>query len=314
MKEAILSAIMVTGTCRKRAQKAIDALCVQSIIDQMEIIIVDIGAADSPPFKCSSDIRISIIPMPKNTTWASARMTAVKRATGKIVAFIEDHSFAKHDWAEQLALAFKEPWAAVGYSVLNANPETYMSRAGLIADYILWMAPVHNGQTEFLPGNNVAYRREVLGKFKDRLKTDLGIDFNIHEELKKHGHELAMSEKAQIAHLNYDHINGLIKANYHYSKLLAANRVISNSWGPVKQAVYIIATPIGSPFIRLLRIFKSLRGRHCLVWPFISSLPVIIITFFFSAVGESIGYFLGAGQSTQDFNKWELMQHRTKDL
>ena len=164
-----------------------------------------------------------------------------------------------------------------------------------------------------MPGNNVAYRRELLAQFGDRLSSDLGIDFNIHEALKKHGHDLGVSSKAEIAHQNYDRIIGLIQANYHYSKMLAANRISSHNWGFFKQAVYIVGTPIGSPFIRLFRIVKSLRGRHPLVWPFISALPVIYITFFFSAIGESLGYLLGAGQSTEDFNKWELMQQRTKD-
>lgn len=314
MEKIIITAIMITGTCRKRSQRALDRLCEQTIIDQMEIIIVDLGASESPPFTCAPNIRISIIPMPRHTSWSSARMTAVQKATGEIVAFIEDHSFAKPDWAEQVARTFEGPFAAVGYSVVNANPETYISRGGLMADYILWMSPVHNGKAEFLPGNNVAYRRKMLVKFGDRLENDLGIDFNIHEELGKQGYELAMSSKALIAHQNYNRISGLIRANYHYSKMLAANRISSHNWGIFKQAVYIVGTPIGSPFIRLFRIIKSLRGRQPLVWPFISALPVIFITFCFSAVGESLGYLFGAGRSVEDFNKWELMTQRTKDL
>ena len=107
MEKVVVTVIMITGTCRKRAQRALNALYEQTIIDQMEIIIVDLGAIDSPPFTYSPNIRISVIPMPKNTSWASARMAAVKKTTGEIVAFIEDHSFAKPDWAEQVARAFE---------------------------------------------------------------------------------------------------------------------------------------------------------------------------------------------------------------
>jgi glycosyltransferase involved in cell wall biosynthesis len=313
LKKVILSAVMITGTCRKRAQKALDALYEQTIIDQIEIIVADLGAKDCPPFISAPNIRISIIPMPKNTSWASARMAAVQRATGEIIAFIEDHSFARSDWAEHVVRTFEGPWAAVGYSVVNANPTTYISRGGVMADYILWMSPVHNGKTELLPGNNVSYRRDLLTQFGDRLKNDLGIDFNIHEELQRQGYEFAMSTKAQIAHQNYDRLSGLIQANYHYSKMLAANRISLHNWGLFKQVVYVVATPFGSPFIRIMRIIKSLRGRQPLVRPFISALPVIFITFFCSAVAESLGYLLGAGQSAEDFNKWELMQERTKN-
>ena len=313
MEKVIVSAIMITGTCRKRAQRSLDALYGQTIIDKMEIIIVDLAATDSQPFTYSQNIRISIIPMPKNTSWASARMTAVKKATGEIVAFIEDHSFAEPDWAEQVSREFEGPWAAVGYCVVNANPETYASRSGLVADYILWMSPLQGGKTKLLPGNNVAYRRDLLTQFGERLKGDLGIDFNIHEALKKQGHELAMAANALIAHQNYDRIGGLIQANYHYCKLLAANRVLSQDWGWFRRAAYIVGAPLGAPVIKLFRIIMSLSGRRQLVWPFISALPIIFITFFISAVGESFGYLFGAGQSAEDFNKWELMQQRTQD-
>jgi len=124
MEKVIVSAVMITGICRKRAQRALNALYKLTIIDQMEIIIVDLGATDSPSFTCTPNIRISIIPIPKNTSWVSARMTAVQKATGEIVAFIEDHSFAMPDWAEEIARSFEGPWSAVGNSVVNANPET----------------------------------------------------------------------------------------------------------------------------------------------------------------------------------------------
>lgn len=314
MKKIILSAVMIAGTCRKRAQKSLDALCQQTIIDQMEIIVVDLGAETCPPFTVDSNIRVSTIQMPKFTSWAVARTAAIfKTAESQIVAFIEDHSFAAPDWAEQIVNAFTGPWAAVGYSVMNANPETYMSCAGLMADYSLCMPPIQDGRTDFLPGNNVAYRRDLLIQFGDRLKTDLGIDFNIHEALKKQGHEFVLSSKAVIAHQNYDRIGGLLKANYNYSRMIAANRIASSHWGIFTQTVYIVGTPFASPIIRLIRIIKSLRGRSSLVWPFISALPVLLITFSCSALAEASGYLSGAGQSVKDFNIWELMTERTND-
>lgn len=121
MKKVIVTAIMITGTCRKRAQRALNALYEQTIIKQMEIIVFDLGSKEYPPFTYPTNIRISIISMPKDTSWALARTNAVKKAIGEILAFIEDRSFAKPDWAEQVAKAFEEPWAAVGYSVVNAN-------------------------------------------------------------------------------------------------------------------------------------------------------------------------------------------------
>lgn len=313
MEKVILAAAMITGTCRERAQEALDALCRQTIIDQMEIIVVDLCASKSKPFTYPTSARVIVLPKPQETSWAAARMAAVKKASGDIVAFIEEHSFAHPDWAENVAKAFEGPWAAVGYSVVNANPQSYASRAGLVSDYILWMSPVIEGKAKLLPGNNVAYRRDLLEQFGDRLEFDLGVDYNIHEELRGQGHSLAMSGTALIAHQNFECIGSLLRANYHYCKLLAANRASSQNWNVLRLALYSVGAPIGAPVIKLIRIVKSLRGRRVLVWPFISSLPVMLLTFLVSAIGESLGYLFGAGRSVEDFNIWELMQPRTKN-
>jgi glycosyltransferase involved in cell wall biosynthesis len=313
MAKVILSAVMITGKCRERAQEALDALCEQTIIDRMEIIVVDLSASTSKPFTYQPNARVVIMSKSPETSWAAARMAAVKKASADIVAFIEDHSFAYPDWAESVAEAFKGPWAAVGYGVVNANPQTYASRAGLVSDYILWMAPVIEGKARLLPGNNVAYRRELLEQFGDRLGFDLGVDFNIHEALRGQGHSLAMSGMALIAHQNFENIGGLLRANYHYCRLLAANRALSHNWKRWRRTLYSVAAPIGAPVVKLIRVAKSLRGRRSLIWPFLSSLPVMGLTFSVSAIGESLGYFLGAGHSAEDFNIWELMQPRTKN-
>lgn len=312
MAKVILSAVMITGMCRERAQEALEALYGQTMIDQMEIIIVDLGASESQPFTYPTRARINVLPKPQETSWAAARMAAVEKASGDIVAFIEEHSFAFPDWAENIVETFKGPWAAVGYSVVNANPQSYVSRAGLVSDYILWMSPVIEGKAMLLPGNNVAYRRELLVQFGDRLALDLGVDFNIHEALRDQGHSLAMSSSAQIAHQNFERIGGLLRANYHYCRLLAANRASSKNWNVLRRSLYSISVPIGAPVIKVIRIVKSLGGRRVLIWPFISSFPVIMLTFLVSAIGESLGYLFGAGGSVEDFNTWELMQPRTK--
>ena len=313
MEKVILSAAMITGTCRERAQEALDVLCRQTIIDKMEIIVVDLGASMSKPFTYPPSVRVIVMPKSQETFWAAARMDAVKKASGDIIAFIEDHSFAHPDWAENVAKAFEGPWAAVGYSVVNANPQSYASRAGLVSDYILWMSPVLEGKAKLLPGNNVAYRRELLEHFGKRLEFDLGVDFNINQALRKQGHSLAMSATALIAHQNFERVGGLLRANYHYCRLLAANRASSQNWNVLRRILYSAGAPIGAPVIKLIRIVKSLRGRSALVWPFISSIPVILLTFLVSAIGESLGYLFGAGRSAEDFNRWELMQPRIKN-
>ena len=310
-----LSVIMITGACRERAQYAIDSLDAQNIDERFEIIIADLAGETNPPFIPPKTQDYDYIVLPAATTWGEARREALPKASGDIIAFIEDHCFAEPDWAHNLLNAFSSgPWAAVGYSITNANPQTWISRAGLVSDYILWMAPVHDGESRLLPGNKVAYRSDVLMPLKDRLPNELSVDFNIHEHLLSNGHRLAMSANTLAKHQNYDNLGGLINANFYYCRMLAANRVKAQNWTFFRRWLYIIGVPLGAPLIKLLRILKSLKGRKPLWGSFVLALPIIMITFAVSAIGETLGYLLGAGNAAQDFNIWELYHQRTKNM
>ena len=84
------------------------------------------------------------------------------------------------------------------------------------------------------------------------------------------------------------------------------------NWSWPKKLVYGVAVPVGAPMIKFYRLAKSLQGRPTLVSPFLTSLPVIGLTFLVSGIGESLGYLLGPGNSTVEFAKWEIFQQRTR--
>jgi hypothetical protein len=310
-KSPALSAIVIIGACRKRSQRAVDALYGQTAAKLMEIIIVDIAEADCLKLETRTAIPTLYIKRPHDETWAHARACGIYQAQGKIIAFIEDHTIPAKNWAEILIQAHRLQYAAVGYAFTNANPGTYMSRASMLSDYALWMDPLPSGQAKLLPGNNVSYKRNILLSLGNRLETELGVDFNIHEALVQQGHSLYLEGRAQVAHENYDTLRALLGANHFYCWLLAANRAQSRSWSFIRRLFYGIAAPLGAPFIKFIRLIVSLKGRKSLWDPFWKSLPVVIIAYFWSAIGESMGYLFGKGSSDKEFTTWELNRERT---
>ena len=151
-KSLLLSALVVVGPLRKRSQRVLDALCSQTAIDSMEIVILDLAPDGTPKLETSSSVNTIYIVLPETEPWSRARAEGVRRAKAPIVAFIEDHCIPAPEWAEGLIEAHKGPWATVGYAFANANPETYVSRACFIADYGLWAHPARHGPARHLPG------------------------------------------------------------------------------------------------------------------------------------------------------------------
>ena len=305
-----LSAIVVIGLCRERSQRCVDALYSQTASERMEIIIVDMGADQHSDIRTKQTTKTTVVKVPLQEPWVKARKAGIDHARGDIIAFVEDHTIPAPDWAEVLIRTHQGPWAAVGYAFTNANPETYMSRASLVSDYALWMDPLSSGTAMYLPGNNVSYKREILLELGDQLGDDLGVDFNIHEALRQKGYSLYLEGRALVAHENYDTLMALLEANHHYCRLLAADRVTSCSYSLLKRLGYGLAIPLGAPAVKLMRLFRSMKGRRVLWKSIITTSPVLLVTYLWSAVGESLGYLLGAGKSNQGFIKWELNQKR----
>jgi hypothetical protein len=307
----LLSAILVAGPCRERAQRVVDALCSQTQVDSIEIVILDLVSDSTPQLQTVPGVRTTYIKLPEIESWGKARAEGTRRASSAVVAFIEDHCYPAPDWAEALIEAHKGPWAAVGYAFTSANPQDYMGRVGLIVDYGPWMHPVQRGPSRLLPGNNVSYKRDLLLEFGEQLDTILCPDFIACEIFNKRGLPMFVESQALAAHEFYISLSDALQSNHTYCRLLAANRVHAQSWGKLKRIVYGIGTPLGAPTIKIARLLHSLRERRSLWRAFVTALPVLLPVYFWSAVGESLGYLFGQGSAEQDFNWYELKAKRT---
>jgi hypothetical protein len=305
-----LSAALIAGPCRGRSQRVVDALCTQTAIQSIEIVIVDLARDCVPRLKTPPGASVVYVSRHEIERWGTARLEAVRASHSPVVAFIEDHCFPTQDWARRLIDAHQGPWAAVGYAFTNANPESYVSRAAILARYGPYVHPARGGSARYLSGNNISYKREVLLALGERLEPLLDIDFNLHEELIRDGMPLFVEVRALAAHQNYTTLSGECRAGRPYCRLLAARRARVGTWGWPRRIAYGLLTPLGAPALRLARLAYSLRGRRFLWSQFTVSFPVIVIMYLSDAVGESLGYLFGVGNAEREVVRYELEAER----
>lgn len=304
-----MSAAVVVGDLRERAQTTIDALGSQTAAERIELVVVDTGPEDAPDLSTPDGLPATYVRMPGAGTYASARAEAARRSSTPVVAYIEDHAVPDRGWAEAVIDAHAGPWAAVGYGFTNANPETFWSRVAHIADYGPWAHPAPHGPLRLLPGNNVAYKREALLSLGGRLDDLLVVDFNVQDELRSQGRETYSESRALVAHENFTRVTELLAANYAYCRLMAINR--ASGWSPWRRMAYAALVPVAVPPMKLARLLRSLRGRRQLWGSVAVTLPFLVATFTWSSVGEALGY-LGGDRSRAEsaFAHWELDRPR----
>ncbi len=307
MSAPTLSAAVVVGAQRRRAQRVIDAVRIQTAAGSIELVVVDCAAEGASPLRVPAEVPTTVIALPGCTSLSLARAEAVRRAQTGLVAFLEDHCYPSPGWAEALLDAHRRPWAAVGYAFANANPESYVARACQMSDYGLWTHPARGGPARLLPGNNVSYRRDLLLSLGDELDRLLIVDFNLQDTLRRQGHELAIEPRALVYHENFNAVADLGRASYAYCRLMAINRARHGEWGAARRFGYAATVPFAVPLLKLGRLAYSLRGRPSLVPVAASALPVVLAVGAWSAVGEARGYLERTGdEADADFTRWEL--------
>lgn len=305
----MISAAVVVGDLRERAQATIEALGSQTAADRIEVVVIDTGPEDAPNLSTPEGLPATYVRMPAAGSYAAARAEAARRSSTPVVAYLEDHAVPDKGWAEAVIGAHEGPWAAVGYAFTNANPDSFGSRVAHIADYGPWAHPAPHGPLRLLPGNNVAYKRDALLSLGGRLDDLLVVDFNVQDELRSQGHETYSESRALVAHENFTRVSELIAANFSYTRLMAMNR--ASDWNAGRRAAYAVLVPVAVPALKLARLLRSLRGRRALWGELAATFPLVMATFAWSSVGEALGY-LGGDRSRAEstFARWELDMRR----
>ena len=309
-----LSVLIVAPKLFSRIRKTLRTLKAQTIKDRLEIIVV-VPSADSvgvDESELSGFFRYQVVDVGPIHSVDRAAARSVKHATATVVAIIEDHAYPNPHWAEAIVAAHRNPWAAVGPAVENANPATMLSWINLLTAYGKWGGATGSMVVDDLPNHNVSYKRSVLMEFGSELENMVGREGSLHQRLREKGHRLFMEPAAEIHHLNPSRLSSTIALRFQAGRMFGATRARNERWSSLRRLLYIGALPL-IPAMHLPRILGEVRvrGRQRELLPRI--LPALLFGLALEAIGEVVGYAFGTGSASRFLERFELdrLEHLT---
>jgi GT2 family glycosyltransferase len=192
-----------------------------------ETIVVDDGSSDA-----SADIaraRDATVVEIDHRGLSAARNAGIERASGEIVAFLDDDAFPDPDWLYYVAA----PLRANGHGGVggpNLPPDD-----SLVADCVAAApgGPIHvlisDREAEHVPGCNMAFRKsalEEIGGFDERFRV-AGDDVDVCWRLQESGRTLGFSAGAVVMHRRRDSVFRYLKQQYGYGK---AEALLERKW------------------------------------------------------------------------------------
>ncbi len=303
--------IIITPDCFATIRRTTEHLRAQSVRDQLEVVIVAPSAEklEADDLELAPFHSVQVVEAGHLGSVGEANAAGVRRARSPVVAFVEEHSYPQPGWAEALIEAHRQPWAAVGPVVGNANGDSLVGWADYLVGYAPWMDPSPGGVRDFLPGHNCSYKLALLLEYGPELEGMLESETTLHSSLRQKGHQLYLEPGARISHLNYENLSAWIRAQHLSGRAFAAAR--SEHWTSSRRLLYAVGGPL-IPFVRLRRILGQVRGARQPLHLFPAVFPALILGLAISAAGEMIGYCCGAGDAVQ--RRWELEFHRAQYL
>lgn len=312
-----VSAIVIVGSQRIRAQKAIDALCQQESAQRLEIVIVDCEAANHLKLETRGAASIVYLTLDDQATWGQIRTYAVEQSSAPILAFLEEHTQAQQGWLLAIIDAFEtHDLAGAAYSFISGNTNNYVARTGHIAEYGLWSAPASKMSSAFMPWNNFIVTRSFLISLNTNLELLFENDTLIYDHIRRTDSNYMQIDDAVLAHIGHEYLSGLIVGTFYGCQLLAHQRVLAGQWRWDRRLVYAVSVPLLVPFMRMSRLFRHYMAMPRNKWALIEALPMIILLYFLGSFAEGIGYLTVSYKAFDGFVHVEIhaVRDRTIDI
>lgn len=302
-----LSVVLIVGNRRRRGAQALASLLEQPGIDDCEVLLMDAGSeANNKPIAGSEHPSVRVIRDPNAGSFGGLRALGASEASGRWVAFMEEHVTALPGWLAAARANLDSPWSGIGGEMHTANPGAGISDVIALMNYTVWRPPAQAGETGLVPGQNNMYRRSVLEMYGKELSDLLENESVLNARMTSSGHRLYLDPELKFAHRNETTLRLICRGYFHWHRNYGYNRALTEHRGWVWRLARGLSWPL-VPVVRAARMGRALATRRRSELPFfIRSLPVILIAQGAAALGTAIGALFGPGDSARQFLDHEL--------
>lgn len=277
----------------KGVERVLEALEPQRTDDFEVIVPCDAFLADVRGLEARFP-HVEFVALPGRHHPAVLRAAGVARASGTIVAILEDHCIPAADWCAAVLAAHDAPSAAAGGAIEKGFPpgrddDTAVNWALYLADYSRYSLPLASGPAGGASDCNVSYKREAL----TRVASSWADEFHenvVHSALLAIGETVVCDPRVVVHEQRSLALAAALHDRFSFGRVFGATRAAGLP--AHRRASMALAAPL-IPALSLLRVARLVAARRRFVAPFIRSFPALVILTSAWAAGEMCGYVTG---------------------
>ncbi|HET6278282.1 MAG TPA: hypothetical protein VFG08_05835, partial [Candidatus Polarisedimenticolia bacterium] len=290
----------------KALQRCLSALAAQELPPPLEVLVpYDATVAGIDEFRRTFphflflDIgghqpkRAATSPAGQHELFDVRRAAGLRRASGGIIAMVEDRGVPRSTWAAGVIRAHARiagaGAGAIGGAVENGR-DGILNWAVYFCDFARYQLPFEEGPAAWITDVNLSYRREVLQRAR-RHWQDRYHESTLHWNLRRQGEELWISPELVVdQHRDNLTIGSLLVERFAWGRLFAFTRAREIS--PAARIGLALLSPLLPAlfFLRLLRLSFAKRRN---LGRLLRAAPVTLLLLTAWSLGELVGYVTG---------------------
>ncbi len=306
-----ISVVLIAPAGYPSLRRTLRSLRAQTIAGRIEVLIVTPDPATVAPDPIDVDTfhAVRIFGSDRIHNMSDAQTIAIRAARADFVWLAEDHCFPDPPTAEALLARLREGYTIVGPQMDNANPDSTISWVSFVNDYGAFAVPAAGGETDTVPGNNSAYRRDILLSLGDDLPGLLAAETVLHWNLRAAGHRAYLESGATHHHVNYSTLKPFLTSKLFTSRVFA--HVWSRQWPWSRRLRFALLSP-GIAGRRMFQLIAILGRQSRPETRLSRTLPLFVASSVASSIGYAMGFLFGADRDVQ--SDWELETNRWRFL
>jgi glycosyltransferase involved in cell wall biosynthesis len=203
--------IVLSYQARERIDVVLQALRRQDVDASFEVIVVDSGTDGCDAYVREHYPEVNVLHSTVRLRPGPARNRGVDAATGGVLAFLPDDGIPRHDWLRRRLALHDQGFQAVGGSITNGCPQSYVASAAHMLEYSGLLANDAVLRAQEIP-HCLSFSREVfevVGRYPENTLT--GEDTVFNRRCLFDGVSFGFSAEIQMAHIGLTSLSGTLR-------------------------------------------------------------------------------------------------------
>jgi glycosyltransferase involved in cell wall biosynthesis len=289
MTEPTVSVIIPSYNSRSTIAACLGSLREQRCPTPFEVIVVDGSDDGTADLVAGRFPEVQLHTSLQRKLPGDARNFGVSKAQGEILAFTDADCVADPRWLAEIIHAHRDPDPAIGGTIDNGNPRSYVGWAAYLSRLSRWMPQRSRRRMTEVPTGCLSLKRWAFERYGPFLERTYSEDTALSWKLSRAGLPPVLNPSIKVSHINRTDLGDFLGHQVEHGRYFARVRACEEGFSRARSIAFVLLSPL-LPLLLFSRTARRVVGNGRYVRQLVLGSPLIFLGHVAWSIGECVGY------------------------